>query len=431
LKNIFDESGLLWPGKEASRSHSISLPEGRLIKTPQFDLQGDGNNAIIEGDNLTAMKLIENALSGSVKFIYIDPPYNTGNRFTYHDKFRHSTGNEFERTVADWLSFMFPRLIVARDLMTVDGVFCASIDDSSAHYLRALLDEVFGIDNFVSQIVVESNKAGQGFRPIAKTHEYVLTYCKNFEVLKLNPEARIEELPHTDGKGSFRFDPLRNSNPRITAQNRPNLHFPIYVDPSALDRFGIAQIALQRDSRHTVEVIPVNTKGILGAWRWSRPKVQCAIDEFPISDRDVGARQKSDGDWNVFLKCRNTTSKAKSIWTGPEFTNDRGTQDLKRLGMSQVFDHPKPVELIRRLIALTTGPDETVLDFFAGSGTTGEAVLKQNHIDGGRRRFVLIQAAEPVQSGPYSTIADITRERVKRAHEAYKRTDGFAVWRVE
>jgi adenine-specific DNA-methyltransferase len=369
---------------------------------------------------------------GKVKMIYIDPPYNTGNDFIYPDDYseslltyleytgqvdphgrKYSTNTETNgRFHSKWLNMIYPRLYLARNLLREDGLICVSIDDGELGNLRALMNEIFGEDNFISVVVIQSNKRGQTYKEIAKTHEYLLVYSKEPDATLFELEKDVDALPFKDSQGPFDLWELRNRNPKFGRHNRPNLFFPIYVSSKNQDESGYAKIALEPSTAFSIEVLPRNSNGDDSCWRWGKEKLR-SID-LSSSCPAVIAKQRRDGQWNIYEKSRKSTTKAKSLWTETEVISEQGTVELGALGLAEYFDHPKPLMLVQKCIRICTEADDLILDFFAGSGTTGHAVLDLNNQDAGNRKFILVQLPEPTEHKDYPTIANITEERVRR-----------------
>lgn len=431
--------GMNWPGK-AECFKTIQSPSlATLRPCPEESVNfNTTENLIIEGDNLEVLKLLQKSYLGKVKMIYIDPPYNTGNDFIYPDDYTESLqtyleytgqvdaqGKKFStnteaggRFHSKWLNMMYPRLYLARNLLREDGLIFVSIDDKELPALRLLANEIFGDDNLVSVIVVQANKRGQTYKEIAKTHEYIVIYGREEEVELLELEKEDGDLPFKDSRGSFDLWELRNRNPKFGRWNRPNLFFPIYVDPEGKDESGYAKVLLVSTQGGLVEVLPKNSEGEDGCWRWSKQKLQSVdlISSTPV----VVAKQRRDGGWNIYEKSRKSTTKAKSLWTETEVISEQGTKELGELGLAEYFEHPKPLGLMKKCIRICLEPEDIVLDFFAGSGTTAHAVLDLNKRDGGNRKFILVQLPEPCEldspayKAGFKTIADICKERVRR-----------------
>lgn len=436
---------LSWAGKGAAykvlQAPSTATLRPQREQSVNFDA---AQHVFIEGENLEVLKVLQKAYFGKVKLIYIDPPYNTGSdSFIYPDRFQESKEDYLRRINeltddgtlmregffrrnskenghyhSNWLSMMLPRLYIARNLLREDGVIFVSCDDNEVHDLRCVLNEVFGEENLISQIIVQSNKRGQTYKDIAKTHEYLLVYGRSEETPLFELPKADDALPFEDAKGKFDLWELRNRNPKFGRHNRANLFFPIYLCPEELDASGYAKIALDKDERFRIEVLPRNSEGKDGCWRWSKEKIRSedTSGEFAV----VIGKQRRDGEWNIYEKSRKSTTKAKSIWDETEVISEQGTVELGELGLGDIFDHPKPRGLIAKIMRIATEADDLVFDFFAGSATTADALVRLNFEEFAERRLVLIQLPEPTpaesaaQRAGYETIADIGRERFRR-----------------
>ena len=467
-----EKYGLNWHGKRRARQIALTPSTGTLRPCPEDSVDWDTTqNLMIEGDNLEVLKLLQKSYAGKVKLIYIDPPYNTGKDFVYPDNFQDNIRNYLELTGqtdgenrklssnteasgrfhTDWLNMMYPRLKLARNLLREDGMIAVSVDDTEVGNLCRVLDEVFGEEQFQAQVVVQSNKRGQTYKQIAKTHEFLVIYSKS-EDLELNElEKDSGALPFKDASGAFDLWGLRNRNPKFGRFNRPNLFFPIYVLPDSIDECGYSRIAVTAEGDKFVKVLPRNSEGEDGCWRWSKDKI--STYDLKASSPVLVAKKRQDGEWNIYQKSRKSTTRVKSIWSDTKFINEQGTVELGHLGMGDVFDHPKPVALVQRCLFLGTGPDDIVMDFFAGSGTTGHATLAQNTVDDGHRRHILAQLPEPLdpsereqkvasdfcdELGKPRNIAELTKERLRRAGKNIREENsmftgdlGFRVFKLD
>lgn len=266
-----------WAGKRDAIRLLQTPSRATLVPAPDESVNFDATeNLFIEGDNLEVLKLLYKPYAGRVKMIYIDPPYNTGNDFIYPDNFadpldtylkltgqKDGNGNLLTsnpetngRYHSAWLSMMYPRLFVGRQLLSDDGFIFVSIDDHEVHNLRMLMNEVFGEENFVAEIVVQSNKRGQTYKEIAKSHEYLLLYMRSGDP-SLNELQKDEgSLPYEDSRGPYDLWELRNRNPKFGRHNRPNLYFPIYVAPGVKDERGHSKISMHRSDAFSIEVLP-------------------------------------------------------------------------------------------------------------------------------------------------------------------------------
>ena len=445
--------GLNFVGRNVARAKYASKTKKEVKvnhnQSKNFDTT---QNLVLKGDNLESLKILKSHYSGAIKCIYIDPPYNTKNdEFVYPDKFdkeeaevlglANLSESDMERMEFSfktkqshngWLSFMYPRLLLARDLLAKDGVIFISIDDNEQANLKLLCDEVFGEENFYSMIIVRSNSRGQTYNQIAKTHENLLVYTKsNFgDLYELSKKDDNTDLNLEDEIGKFNIRELRNRNPKFGRHNRPNLYYPIYTDDSKSDKNGFFPIALLPTEKFNIEILPLNSKNEESCWRWGTKKLE-ENNDFSTLKSNIIAKKKTDGSFGVFEKYRKTTFKSKSIWDDNSFLTETGTVEMKKLGFSNEFDFPKPVELIKRTIELATENNDIILDFFAGSGTTGHAVMQLNAEDGGSRKFILCQIDEPIKKDKPAyqfcvdnnlppVISSITIERLNRAGEKIK-----------
>ena len=449
--------GLSFPGK---REVLASL-QGRPTSVLRVDHERSigfsrAEHAFVEGDNLQSLQLLLPAYFGQVQAIYLDPPYNTGRDFVYRDRFAETVEHHLRRTgqvdeagqrlVANpehggryhsaWLSMMYPRLYHLRQLLRDDGVLFCSIDDHEVHHLRMLLDEIFGEDCFIAQIVVVANRGGRDYLRIATGHEYLLCYGAT-------PDAPIRELPktgreprHVDARGAYELRELRNRNPKFHPGNRPNLSYPFWIHPQLHTDRGEHAVSLQPRAGYEVQTLPRNSAGEGSVWRWGQAKAEAGIVLDDPEASDVVARRRRDGQFNVYEKHRKRTTKPRALWDEPELRSERGSIVLRELLGKAVFDHPKPVELVTRCLQLATDPDGLVLDPFAGSGTTGQAVVELNAADGGRRRALLLQLPEPTpehspaREAGYETVGDIGLARMRQVLQG--RTDaGLRVFATE
>jgi len=343
-------------------------------------------NILIEGDNYHALSVLNYTHHNKVDLIYIDPPYNTGNEFTFND---YKVEKEDSYKHSKWLSFMNKRLKLAKKLLSEKGVIFISIDDNEQAQLKILCDEIFGKDNFVAQIVVVSNRKGRHYLEIAVMHEYVLCYSKKLDILLNKLPKNIQDKKYEDKKGKYELWELRNRNPKFNRKNRPNLFYPVYVNESIHDEFMNCAVSLTKTDDYSIEVFPRNKEGLDGCWRWSKRKFLENITSNNPTSSELVARKRRDQGWNINQKSRSDSSHSKSVWDEKEVTTETGTIELRNLFSDSVFDHPKPVELIKKIIMLATKKNSIVLDFFAGSGTTGHAVLELNKEDDGNRKFIL------------------------------------------
>jgi len=359
-------------------------------KVTDFKRDKDGTireNLIIKGNNLLALHSLKKEFQERVKLIYIDPPYNTGNGdFGYNDNFNHST----------WLTFMKNRLDIAKVLLRDDGVIFVQCDDNEQGHLKVLMDEVFD-KNLISNSVVIINRGGRDYGGIARTHEYILIYSKN-PLKKLNfIEEADKKFDYGDETGGFNLMELRNRNILFNIDNRPNLCYPFYVNPSKKDKNGLLEISLE-SKKGFVEVMPLKSQGVQTVWRWGKEK---ALENL---NTEIKGKAKQDGGFMIVQKYRKTTKRQRSVWEDKEFVNERGTEHLKELFKgNKVFAYPKSEHLIARVIELGSEPGDLVLDYHLGSGTTASATHKMN------RQYIGIEQMDSEIDTSYQRIQKVIK----------------------
>lgn len=416
---------LTWPGKQEAIASAFDATCGRLVQMPKLSAGNGSKNLIIEGDNLDALKLLQEQAQKSIRLIYIDPPYNTGNAFVFHDAYEH----------AGWLNMMYPRLVLARNLLSEDGVIFISIDDNEVDKLRLIMSEIFGQTNFLAQITIQSNPRGrQAERHFARVHEYLLAYARDAEHCRLAgaelTAQQAGEFDLVDDSGRrYRLLGLRQRGAHSLKEDRPAMYYPIFVDPAG------GGISLAKTARHTVEVLPKKSTGQAGRWMWGLDRARQDIAR--LEARLIRGRNE----WDIFVRDylddkngRVRQRKLKTIWDDKSLNYQNGKRELKELLGRAIVEYPKPTALLRKLIGMIDDCDAAFLDFFAGSGTLGQAVLEANAADGGKRSFILIQIDEPTEDPQLATIADVCRVRIQRVLDRLKRhadrKEGFAYFRV-
>ena len=442
---------LNWPGKREAL-FSTNAPIAKTLRPSREEsLNFDATrNLYIEGDNLEALKLLQETYLAKVKLIYIDPPYNTGNDFIYEDDFsensdsylkrsnqRDDQGNKLVSNPAsngrfhsDWLSMMYSRLKLARNMLREDGVIFISIDDNEQASLKKMCDEIFGESNFIGLFVVNASPSGIDYGHIAKTHDYALFYAKNIADTSTNQlREESKEFRFKDEQGGFNIYPLYNGNVAFNPTTRPNLYYPFYLNPNNNISDDFFEISLE-PADGWVEVWPVVSRkeGIPRVWRWGKIKAKGGLN-----DEIIGYKSES-GDFRVVQKSRHTTKVIRSLLLDNEVSSRRGTGDFEKLFGGKYFPFPKSVELIRRFVEVGSSDDDIILDFFAGSGTTAQSVLQINAEDGGNRKFILVQIpefceekSEAAKAG-FTRISDITKERIRRAGKEILEKCGNTDW---
>ena len=416
--------GMNWPGK-ADCFKTIQRPSmAALVPARDESVNFDATeNLIIEGDNLETLKLLQKSYLGKIKMIFIDPPYNTGGDFIYPDDFsesletylrytgqadeegrKFSTNTETDgRFHSKWLNMMYPRLFLARNLLSDDGVIFITIDDGEIDNLRKCCYEIFGEENFIAQIewqkrYTRSNNADD----FTSVIDHVLVFAKSDkyqpQLMEREEEANARyQNPDNDPRGAWKAVPFLNP---LSPEERPNLAYPI-THPSG-------------------RVINPKKK----AWR-SEESVWLRL----VAENRVWWGKEGDSEIPNVKRFLNEVRQGMTpinFWDY-EFAGhtDSANQELKELFGDKVFDTPKPTKLIQRMMQLAAPSDEgiIVMDFFAGSGTTGQAVLEQNQKDGGKRKFILVQLPERIERTDYPTIAEITKERIRRVIKKLNQSD--------
>ena len=420
--DLGERYGIGWKGKSdvfaAIQKKTVQTLHPDRANSVDWDTTG---NMFIEGDNLAALKILHKAYYGKVKMIYIDPPYNTGNDFIYNDDFKQTRRSyEAEAGITDdegnvvrddglrtntgghkhsnWLNMMYPRLFLARNLLRQDGVIFVSIDDNEVHNLRLMMNEIFGEENFVAQIVWERAYAPVNLKHhFSESHDYIVCFARNIDLLdKLSlkrneaADARYKN-PDDDPRGIWQSD-----NFSVGPANQKNIYE--IITPSGR------------------RVLPPSGY----SWRFSEKKTQELIADNRVW---FGSNGSGVPRYKRFLSEVKDGVTPMTVWKYTDVGHSQdATKEVKDLfdGIAY-FDYPKPVKLIKQLVSLCTDGNDIILDFFSGSGTTAHAVMQLNAEDGGNRRWICVQLPEltdeksEAYKAGYRTIADIARERIRRA----------------
>ena len=455
-----------WPGKRAARYEAAEPIDDTLRPVPADSVDWDTTeNLYIEGDNLRVLKLLQRGYMGKVKMIYIDPPYNTGNDFVYHDDFAHSAeeedlaagnideeGYRYRRNLdsngrfhSDWCSMMYSRLLVAHSLLKEDGVIFISIDDNEVHNLRKICDEVFGAGNFVAEFNWRKKTGANDAKDIAIVTEAILLYAKNHEqTIKAEIWKRDEDSINqsrynlsdefVNERGKFYYDTLDRGG----LQYSDSLNYGIEAPDGGI---------IYPNGRDTF----VNDGWI---WKWSKEKIKWGLDNkflsFVKSSKSKGSAytikykvyQLVDNEGLV----REKSGRAfMNLILNP--INQIGNNEMKELfDGGRPFSNPKPVGLIKFLLDIIKPKDSLILDFFSGSATTAHAVMQLNAEDGGKRKYICVQYDEDTPEGSearkagYKNICEIGKERIRRAGKKIKEESplttqdldtGFRVFRID
>lgn len=428
-----------WFGKSKAKRNAFMPTRATLHYDEERSVNPETTeNIIIEGENLEVLKILLNSYRNKIKVIYIDPPYNTGEDFLYNDDFSEGRQAYWERTEqsvngisldtnsdasgrfhSNWLDMMYSRLLVARNLLRPDGVIFISIDDHELHHLRKICDEIFGEENFIANLTIIVKPEGRGYGPFAKSHESILVFIKDKNYSNFNEiEVDGAKYQYFDDKGGFNLKGLRNRNVlAFNSSNRPNLRYPFYVDINP-DENGLCQVSVSPVDGF-VEVWPSTINGLDSVWRWGKEKSKSEIS-------DLVAYRGNDNAIRIFQKERKLTQMPKTVWADKYIISNKGTAEVQQLLGKGIFDFPKPVELIRRIVDISTNSEDIILDFFAGSGTTGHAIVNQNLKDGGSRKYILVQVPQTTDENSnarragFKRISDITIARNKAVVEKVK-----------
>lgn len=449
-----------WVGKQAARAEVLQPTKKTLRPVKEDSVDWDNTqNLYIEGDNLEVLKLLQKSYLGKVKMIYIDPPYNTGNDFVYHDDFAMSAdeyaeasgsvdelGNRYIKNTdsngryhSDWCSMMYSRLMVARTLLKEDGVIFISIDDNEVENLRKICDEVFGENNFVTNIVWQSTAGSNTGTDIVTVTENILIYTKNRTVFRFNGKLSDENSytlsdEYENIRGKYSLDKMDRR--RVGSHYSEALNYPITMPDGSLRYPG-----------------GYSEKSAEG-WNylWSKTKVEWGLKNGFI------VFKQNDGVWNVYNKRYSKVDNEgnvierstpyRNLITSDICNTAQGTAEIRNLFGNRFFDFPKPTKIINILLntVVRKDKDSIILDFFSGSGTTAHAVMQLNAEDGGNRQYIMVQLPEETpedseaRKAGYNTIPDIAKERIKRAGKKIKEesplttTDldtGFRVFRLD
>ena len=436
-----------WPDKRAA-IRVANAPTNKTLRPCREESVDFDNteNLYIEGDNLEVLKLLRENYLGKVKMIYIDPPYNTGNDFVYNDDFAQGKA-EFEaqsglfdeegrrmadpmvqntesngRFHTDWLNMIYPRLKVAKDLLSDDGVIFISIDDNEVRNLKNICDEVFGEHNFVGLVSIKGNPRGrQSSTYLAQVHDFLLVYRKSsllqLRGFDISDEDIKKRFNKSDENGAYEEWELRKRGAGSRRIDVPSLYYPIYYSTQT------HIISTVKFNEADVEITPKLSDGTDGRWRWSKEKVEADKSKLYV-------RKNTKGVYNIFERkelSEKSTQLAPTIWDYAEVNTELGTKLVRALFDGRAFfDFPKPVGLLSRILKLIPCKDFTILDFFSGSATTAHAVMQLNAEDGGNRKFIMVQLPEltdeksEAYKAGYKNICEIGKERIRRAGKKIK-----------
>ena len=431
-----DFIGKTYARKQASaQADTLIVPDVEHNEKPE---NAKSENLFFTGDNLDVLRHLKNNYYNSVDLIYIDPPYNTGSDdFVYPDKFEWSEADLKEEfgmsdvqikrlktlqgrsSHSAWLAFMYPRLFIARQLLKDSGVIFVSIDDNEQAHLKLLLDEVFGEGNCLGINFTVNNRKGRSDDEFfATAGEFLTCYAKDTQNAKINglppDEEYIREFNKEDDFGKYKLVSLQKTGKNSRKIDRPNMYYPIYY------RKNTQEFSLKKDE-DTIEIFPAKINGVDGCWRWGKE----TLEENMGSELEA---REVNGIWRIYVKMRLyidgelRTIRPKTIWEQKSYDTGAGSRRVQELlGSKTIFSNPKPPNYLIDILRCGCDENALILDFFAGSGTTADAVMQLNAEDGGKRKFILVQLPEVCKEGSvakkngYETIDEITRERVKRS----------------
>ena len=418
---------LTWVGKDKVKNHHHDVPFHLLDKL--YDFQSDNSkpdnrrdNLLIHGDNLLALKSLLPEFGGRVDCIYIDPPYNTGNEgWVYNDNVNDPriqkwlgevVGKEGEDLSRHdkWLCMMYPRLKLLKQLLADDGVIFISIDDNEQAALKLVCDEIFGNANFIGNIVRATGTTAQDTHGLGKAYDNILVFSKSSNYLIGGiPLSESDEKRYNleDEKGKFSILQLRRTGGEDRREDRPSMYFPILAPDGT-------------------EVFPIGPTGYESRWRVGIETVK----EMEAENK-LYFKKDNNGEWKVYYKYyfENRTKRPSDLWTDLD-GNKKASIELKEIFANKVFETPKPVALLEKILTIAASPNAIILDSFAGSGTTAHAVLNLNKRDGGNRRFVCVELMDYAEQ--------TTAERIRRVINGYGSKSetqggtggGFAFYRV-
>ncbi|RBP04958.1 site-specific DNA-methyltransferase [Rossellomorea aquimaris] len=410
-----------WNGKTEAIKLAQKQTTGTLIPYQEESVDWDfTKNLFVEGDNLEVLRILQSSFRNKVKVIYIDPPYNTGRDFIYKDDYHDNLNNYKEKNMesmksnpetngryhTEWLNMIYPRLKLARNFLSDDGVIYISIDDHELHNLRKVCDEIFGENNFLGNIVRATGQTtGQDSGGLGSSFDFVLAYSKNPNVnlsgLPLT-EHDLKRFDNEDEKGKYAYDQMRKTGSNDRREDRPRMYYPV-IDPDGN------------------EVYPIAPAGYESCWRFEQKTYKRLLDEGYILWKK--SKRGENEIWWPYVKyyLEGRTKRPSPLWNDLD-GNKKATRDLRDLfDGKKVFDHPKPIDFIKRLIQIApnANKNDIILDFFAGSAATAHSVLDLNSSDGGTRRFITIQIPEEIEKNTeaykagFKNISELSKERIR------------------
>ena len=439
--------GLYWPGKKEAKKAATIPARGSLIPVPGDGVNEDTTkNIYIEGDNLEVLKLLQKSYASRIKMIYIDPPYNTGEDFIYKDDFSETieeywlkTGQMGESGIvtttnksasgrfhSNWCSMMYPRLRLARDFLSDDGIIFISIDGNEVAQLLKICDEIFGEENFVGLISrATGTTTGQDANRFGSSLDYLLVYCKSsFKLSGIDlSEKDIRRFNHEDARGKYSLLQMRKTGNSDRREDRPTMYYPV-ISPNGKQVFPMGPTGYESNWRFGVDTYKEYLSKDMIVWQTSRNGEIIPYVKYYLEGR---------------------TKQISNLWTDID-GNKKGSIELKSILDNKVFNNPKPIELIKKILKISECTNnDIILDFFSGSATTAHAVMQLNAEDGKNRQFIMVQLpelcdekSEAIKAG-YKNICEIGKDRIRKASKKIKENDklilsnldmGFKVFRL-
>ena len=427
--------GLVWEEHQEEVDKKMETHIPVFSEIPEYELIEDEYNTsfnfLLEGDNLHSLKLLEKTHKGKVDVIYIDPPYNTGNKdFIYNDEF---VGREDSFRHSTWLSFLSERLRIAHKLLSPDGLIFVSIDDNEQAQLKLLIDEIFSEDNFIICMPRITKKSGKTTSAYAKNHDYILVYTKREQDIFVMEEHVDEAFKYEDEyvreRGKYKLNQTLDYD---SLSYSSSLDYPLEIEGEIFYPGSSKELWEERQKG--------NHRRADWAWRWSKKLFQFGYDNgFVVIKRKkdgsariytktyLNAKIGKDSNGNFVIEYNKRVKATSSLeYIDNKYSNDNAKKDLSLFGLGDKFDYSKPVELIKKLVKAYYKNDALILDFFAGSGTTAQAVLELNEEDGGSRRFIVCTNNENniCQEVTYQRIKTVLTGRMASGCEYKKRVKG-------
>ncbi|QIO05017.1 site-specific DNA-methyltransferase [Acinetobacter shaoyimingii] len=368
--------------------------------------------ALFSGDNLTSLKKLLMTEPGIVDLCYIDPPYNTCSNFIYADN-RKSPETGLLGSHEAWMQFMLPRLVIARELLKESGVIAISIDDYEFPYLKILMDRIFGEKNFIGNIVVCRSKNGRGStKNLASTHEYLLVYGKSNKVALRGESDEDTIYDKADAYGKYRIDGLfRKKGEGSLKSDRPLMAFPLYAN------LETGEVSVD-PCEGWEKVLPKDSKGIDRRWLWGETTTRERVWQLYSSKNGVIYVKNYAG-----KESGQKRKKIRTIWNDPSLYTERATNEITSIFGQKIFDTPKPIEFIKKIIDAMSEENALVLDFFAGSATTAHAIYELNKMNGANRKCILMESSDQIPNNHvayaagYKRIVDVSIARLKYIHD--------------